>query len=763
MRWQPCVAGISPPPNKSCGTNCKRIQTTAGFSAFSAVALDSQGKSKDAEAFHRRALAGAPKSPDVLNNYANHLLGVGDEEGARKQYLKVTSVDPANRNANVQLARSAIKRRNGGEALAYLGRLPDGAASNSSLAPLRLAALYLTGETAEADALAATLAASAKTDSGLSSVAGTVLADAGQFDRAAGFWAQALALAPSDFGVLCNLAVVVSHTGDHRRARELLETALGQQPQNVEVLYLLAHEDQALGQSEAAVGLLARAAKLAPQRADVQKLLALATSDLGALEDATAAWNRYLKLVPNDDEARRERGYLAVQMGQFEKGMADLRWFVARHPNDAVGHYELGFALSKDDPAQGLVQLDKALALRPDFVPARSARGSLYYQSGKPEAALPDLEAVVTQQPGDPLNLDRLGQTYLALDRTEDALTVLRKAAELAPGDAKTQLHFARALADAGRTDESKAAMERFRQLPPAVNKAVPGGLVDYLSLTPQQRRADYRARVEKLVREHPEDAAALGSYVKLMLDDGKTDQAVAAAHRLAALKPVATVLAGTGRALLEAKQYGPAKQLLELAATEDVAADLALASFYAVGAADGLKQSDRVPEARRTGDDYLARVLMLHAAGRSKDAASALEMAVGGSPRRKDLYQQVVALSMENGHAGDALRLLARAGQVLPGDREIELLRATVLELSGQTDDAERLFGTLQSRWPEWPAVWAAHGMALAAHGRADEARRTFDTAIELGAHSPEMQTLTIPPDDYLSRLLREKPPRDW
>src|ERR1039457_7487906 len=64
------------------------------------------------------------------------------------------------------------------------------------------------------------------------------------------------------------------------------------------------------------------------------------------------------------------------------------------------------------------------------------------------------------------------------------SVRVLRKAAALAPGDSKTQLHLARALADAGQTAESKAAMDRFRQLGPVVSKAVPGGLVDYLSLT---------------------------------------------------------------------------------------------------------------------------------------------------------------------------------------------------------------------------------------------------------------------------------------
>ena len=68
--------------------------------------------------------------------------------------------------------------------------------------------------------------------------------------------------------------------------------------------------------------------------------------------------------------------------------------------------------------------------------------------------------------------------------------------------------------------------MDRFRQLGPAVNRAVPGGLVDYLSLSPEQRRADYLARVERQVRQHPDDAQANVNYLRLLLEEGDADRA---------------------------------------------------------------------------------------------------------------------------------------------------------------------------------------------------------------------------------------------
>ena len=51
--------------------------------------------------------------------------------------------------------------------------------------------------------------------------------------------------------------------------------------------------------------------------------------------------------------------------------------------------------------AQALEHLDQALALQADYLPARAARGSLYYQMGKPESALTDLEFVAARQPDD--------------------------------------------------------------------------------------------------------------------------------------------------------------------------------------------------------------------------------------------------------------------------------------------------------------------------------------------------------------------------
>lgn len=695
------------------------------------VALDKQNQFREAAEFHRRAVAAAPRAVDILGNYGNHLLATGEDGAARDAFLKVVALDPGNLNAKIQLARQALKRKNGTEALGYLKKLPAGQLEAPNVAPVRLEALYLAGGGAVADALATRLASAAQGDAGESFSLGLVLAHSGRFAQAEVLFSRVLAVAPADFNILFNLGAVAASAGHFERAREVLETASRQQPENVEVLYRLAGIYHELGQPQAAVPLLAQAAKLAPWRADVQKLLALNTTALGALEDALAAWDAYLKLAPEDDFARRDRAYTAVRMGQREVGIAGLEGFLARHPGDATGHYQMGMAT---DGARGLAHLDRALQIQPDFAAALNARGALYYRQGNPEAARTDLERAAKLRPEDGGNLDRLGQTYLMLDRPGDAARVLRRAAELEPGDSRIQLHFARALADAGQTAESKVVMDRFRQLGPAPKNGVPAGLIEFLGLTAVQRRADYRSRVEKAVGEHPEDAAAQLAHLKMLLEDGHVERAQATARLIAELQPGAGVLAEAGRALLASGQYTPAKEMLTGAARSMPPAEVAL-------------------------DLDLATAQVLDASGRHEEAIAALGRALAGAPPRADIYWQAAGLMVRNQRISEAIVLFEGAREA-----EMVLMKAVLLELGGQSAEAEKVLSEVQNGRPEWYAVWVARGMMQAAHNQMAEARHSLETAAALGARSPEVRDVLAGKGNAgLRELFLARPPGEW
>jgi len=719
-----------------------KLRATPGDAAalgLLAVVLDNQGKLDEAGEYYRHALVVTPHSASLLNNYGNHLLKTGQKVAARAAFLKVVDVNPAHPNANAQLARLALDDKDGPDASRYLDRLPAEAQRSPEAALLRLRALYLSGRDREAEPVLESLAPAARGDPRLSFSAGLALAAAGQYEKAETFFSQALDLVPADFDVLYNLGLAASHAGHQERAYTVLQTALQVRPDDVDALYNLGAIDAALRRNDGALVWLARAAKQAPDRADVQRLLAQTTSSLGYYADSALAWDRYFKLAPKDDTARRERGFTTALAGQRQDGLVDLEWYVARHPRDANGHYETAIAQSFE-PDAALPHLNQAIALRPDFTSAYYARGVLLYTQNKLPAALADFLAAAKQEPENAATLDKLGRTYLALDRATDALPVLRRAAELNPRDSKTLMHLARALTGTGQTEEARQIIARFRALGPDRGKSGPNpGFVDLLALPPEQQYERYRARVEKAVAADPNDAPAKLRYLKLLLGDEAWPQAEAVAREIVALKPGPAVEAEAGRALLDADRYATAAELLrQCPQAPGAALDLAIAVFHADGADAGLQLMDAVPQVQRDGDYYLARAQMLDQGGRFMEAATAAQQALRAAPTRVALYCQVTLFLIKNGRLLQALELLDQATRYVPDNPSILLAKVISLEVAARSVEAAKLLKEIERRWPEWPEAHLVDGIILQTHRSPEEALRELTTATALGAREP-------------------------
>ena len=185
------------------------------------VTLDNLDKVHEAAEFHRRAVAKAPRSIDVLNNYAAHEWIARNEQEALNAYLRVLKLDPAHYNANLQLARFALKRANAPDAIRYLDQLPAARRESPQALLLRLEALYRGGDLAQGDQLTARLSAMATTDAGLTFALVTALSNARQYDKAEMFCENALKAYPANFNVLYDLGIVANYAGHFDRAREV--------------------------------------------------------------------------------------------------------------------------------------------------------------------------------------------------------------------------------------------------------------------------------------------------------------------------------------------------------------------------------------------------------------------------------------------------------------------------------------------------------------------------------------------------------------
>ncbi len=689
------------------------------------VVLDKEGKLAEADQAYRRALGSPRPSPGLLNNYANHLLASGKPEEARKVFLKVLVLDPAHVNAHVQLARIALKQAPA-TTLSYLNLIPQSARDTTDVETLKMQALFALHRDSEANAILTRISQTFSADQHSNLQLGQALAACGEYDRAESVFSRVLQVAPEDFEALRDLGSAALHAGHYERARQALQAALEQQPSDVDVLYDLAAVDIKLNRKETAIEDLTKAAKLAPDRADVQARLAYTTADLGFYGDAVEAWDRYLHLVPGDDIARRERGFAQTALG-VNSGLDALQEFVRKHPSDAIGHYELGIAYSTTEPVRALDEFSRSLTLKPGFAPALMGRALLNHRQGRPAAALPDLELAAKHEPDNARVLDRLGQTYLALERAPDAVRTLRKAADLDPGDSTILLHLSRSLIKTGQTDQARAVMLRVRELGPnRSNLPHPAGFVDFLSLSPQEQYARYRTGVERTVSSNPQNSQAQVQYLKLVLDDGKIDEAAAVCRTLIALAPAAGPLADAANSLIEAQQYAMAKTFLEQAVAiagsdGDLGLDVAIATWRVTDAKAGLDRMDRIPAAQRSGDYYLARAEMLNGIGRFGETPAAVEQALRAVPKRSDLYRDTAVSLVKYDQVPDALRVIDQGAVAFPNDPAILLTKAGVLEAAKRTDRAESLLKEIEKRWPEWSNVWLADAALHDGHAGGD------------------------------------------
>src|SRR5262245_40387395 len=116
LRRGPALAGCSRMPWKV--SSLVRLAFLTAAIALSqnqreAARLDGLGECGESEGYYQKALATGSASPALLNNAGNHYLICGQPEKARSYFERVVKITPTHLNANLQLARLAVRDRNG--------------------------------------------------------------------------------------------------------------------------------------------------------------------------------------------------------------------------------------------------------------------------------------------------------------------------------------------------------------------------------------------------------------------------------------------------------------------------------------------------------------------------------------------------------------------------------------------------------------------------------------------------------------------------
>jgi Flp pilus assembly protein TadD len=130
-------------------------------------------------------------------------------------------------------------------------------------------------------------------------------------------------------------------------------------------------------------------------------------------------------------------------------------------------------------------------------------------------------------------------------------------------------------------------------------------------------------------------------------------------------------------------------------------------------------------------------------------------------------LYWRAAVLMVKDKRSSQALQLLDDGAKAMPEAAQMSVIRAIVLDVMGKGEDAARLLGDAQRRWPEDASVWAAEGMIQAQQEHFEEAHKALQTAVSLGAHSAEVKTtlaqIDAKPSVDPEKLFLSRLPQDW
>ena len=708
-----------------------------------AARLDSEQKCGDAERIYQQLLAKGQPSLALINNLGNHYLACGEPDKARIYFERLLDMNPAHVNANLQLARLAVSRKEGAKALEYLSRIKE---QDPGILLVRAEALAQAGKREAAVGVLDGLAKTAGADPRLQFALAMAYGRIGLYERAEAGFNAVLTHYPDDYDVLYNLGLAALRAEHYARARSALEVALKVRPGDVDALVALGRAESHLGDHTRAVYLLAQARKLAPRRPDVLLSLAEAAHDAGYFGDSLLAYDEYLKLRPDDDVARRDRAFVLGygDAGRAE-GLKELTAYVQRHPNDAMGYFDLAQISYHTDRLQALEQVSTAVHLNPSFEPAHFVRGWLLHFLGREEEALADLQAAIRLNPHDAMALDQLGLVYMNLDRPADAQKALRQAAAISPDEPLVLLHLARALVESGHPEEAQPFFDRFRKARPQEPQRprAEAGIIESATLTPAEQSSRTIERLRQLIRATPNDPSLRLNLGSLLLVDGKASEAATVFRELLALSPPAAILEKAGSTLLAYEQYALAGEMLERAASEIPSAflDMAIATFYSEGPKPALKILAKVPEGVDRGDYLLMKAKILDAAGQAPEAERTIEESLRYAISRPRLAEESALLLIAHKQPAKALDLIGEAMQSTPNDAGLMLAKAVSLSSLKRNAEAGKVMKEIENRWPEWDRAYVIEGLILERESKLAEARRSIQIALALGTRDPAAQ----------------------
>ncbi len=153
-------------------------------------------------------------------------------------------------------------------------------------------------------------------------------------------------------------------------------------------------------------------------------------------DKALGEFQEVLKTDPDNMAALRGAGFVCLQQKDYERAADYLRQAVQRDSKDARVHYYYAMLLNQQGPldkartAEIAKELEISISLNPGFADAYSLLGFTQSFSGEPAKGIAALKKALDLSPRNEHYLFNLASAYLANQRVDDAIAILKNLAE---------------------------------------------------------------------------------------------------------------------------------------------------------------------------------------------------------------------------------------------------------------------------------------------------------------------------------------------
>lgn len=340
----------------------------------------------------------------------------------------------------------------------YVQRMPNDPAGRKLLANIYLAG----GENARVADLLEPMLRSGDADQQVLTTLAAMKMQQHRYREAASILDAAARASGGNPGIVAQQGFALLGTQQSDLGLAALRRAFDKEPRQVNVASALSTLYLRRGDRRNALQVAEALVKGMPSEALAYNLLGVVRAAAGQPADARAAYTKALSLAPELAPPQLNLARLDAAEGKPEAARQRLAALLKRAPQNVQAMTELArveMRMGRAAEAQG--PLERAWALAPGDVPVGLELLALYRQLNKPAAALTIAGQLSAARPDDPVVVETLGRSALAVGDQARARSAFATLARLAGNDPERLVRIGNLQLEAGAGTEAAASAER--------------------------------------------------------------------------------------------------------------------------------------------------------------------------------------------------------------------------------------------------------------------------------------------------------------